>query len=238
VVTLIGGGDTSRYGTSTSAVSRPIVNIRTDGNAIRRGEVFNSVTHLVGSVLATAGLVTLVWVSVRQPDPWKISSFAVYGVTLVALYLFSTLYHALSGRAKAVFRRLDHTSIYLLIAGTYTPFALNPLRGPVGYVLLFVVWALAVVGILQEFLLPRRRRTLSVFLYLLMGWLAVSVAVPLSRGIGLSGMALLLCGGLLYTMGVFFYIREEKMAHGHGVFHLFVLGGSVVHFLVVLMYVA
>ena len=152
---------------------------------MRRGEIFNSVTHLLGSVLATAGLVTLVWVSVRQHNPWKTSSFLVYGVTLVALYLFSTLYHALNGRAKAVFRKLDHTSIYLLIAGTCTPFALNPLRGPVGYALLGVVWALAAIGILQEFLLRRRRRALSVSLYLLMGWLADSVAVPLSRGIGL-----------------------------------------------------
>ena len=206
--------------------------------AMHRGEIFNSVTHLIGSVLATAGLVTLVWVSVRQPDPWRTLSFAVYGITLVELYLFSTLYHALSGRAKAVFRKLDHTSIYLLIAGTYTPFALNPLRGPVGYALLFVVWALAAVGILQEFLLRRRRRALSIFLYLLMGWLALSVAVPLSRGIGLSGMALLVCGGVLYTLGVVFYVREEKMAHSHGVFHLFVLGGSVLHFLVVLLYIA
>jgi len=206
--------------------------------AMHRGEIFNSVTHLIGSVLATAGLVTLVWVSVRQPDPWRTLSFAVYGITLVALYLFSTLYHALSGRAKAVFRKLDHTSIYLLIAGTYTPFALNPLRGPVGYALLCVVWALAAIGILQEFLLRRRRRAFSVFLYLLMGWLALSVAVPLSRGIGLSGMALLVCGGVLYTLGVVFYVREEKMAHSHGVFHLFVLGGSVLHFLVVLLYIA
>ncbi len=206
--------------------------------AIHPGEIFNSLTHLLGSVMATAGFVTLVWVSVRQPDPWKTSSFIVYGVTLVALYVFSTLYHALSGRAKAVFRKLDHTSIYLLIAGTYTPFALNPLRGPVGNVLLGVVWLLALTGITQEFVLRRRRRALSVSLYLLMGWLAVSVAVPLSRRIGPSGMTLLICGGLLYTLGVVFYVLDEKMAHSHGVFHLFVLAGSVVHFMVVFLYIA
>ena len=203
-----------------------------------RGEIFNSVTHLAGSVLAAAGLVTLLFLGGREGDPWKISSFAVYGASLVALYLFSTLYHSLKGRAKAFFRKLDHTSIYLLIAGTYTPFALNPLRGPVGYGLLALVWAIAAIGILQEFLLARRRRALSVTLYLLMGWLALAVVVPLARALGLPGMALLFCGGILYTIGVVFYVLDEKMAHSHGIFHLFVLGGSVAHFLVVLFYVA
>ena len=203
-----------------------------------RGEIFNSVTHLVGSVLAAAGLVALVAIGLREGDPWKIGSFAVYGASLVALYLFSTLYHSLKGRAKAVFRKLDHTSIYVLIAGTYTPFALNPLRGPVGYGLLAVVWALAAAGILQEFLVKHRRRAVSVSLYVLMGWLALSVVVPLFRALGLSGLALLFCGGILYTIGVIFYILDEKMAHSHGIFHLFVLGGSVAHFLVVLFYVA
>jgi hemolysin III len=205
---------------------------------VYRGEIFNSVTHLVGSVLAAAGLVALVAIGLREGDPWKIGSFAVYGASLVALYLFSTLYHSLKGRAKAVFRKLDHTSIYVLIAGTYTPFALNPLRGPVGYGLLAVVWALAAAGILQEFLVKHRRRAVSVSLYVLMGWLALSVVVPLFRALGLSGLALLFCGGILYTVGVIFYILDEKMAHSHGIFHLFVLGGSVAHFLVVLFYVA
>lgn len=203
-----------------------------------RGEIFNSVTHLAGSVLAAAGLVTLLLLGAREGDPWKISSFAVYGASLVALYLFSTLYHSLKGRAKAFFRKLDHTSIYLLIAGTYTPFALNPLRGPVGYGLLALVWAIAAIGILQEFLLKHRRRALSVTLYLLMGWLALAVVVPLARALGLPGMALLFCGGILYTVGVVFYVLDEKMAHSHGIFHLFVLSGSVAHFLVILFYVA
>jgi hemolysin III len=205
---------------------------------VHRGEIFNSTTHLAGSVLATAGLATLVWVGIRERDPWKLGSFLVYGTTLVALYLFSTLYHWLTGPAKAVFRKLDHTSIYLLIAGTYTPFALNPLRGPVGYALLVVVWILALAGILQEFFFRRRLRALSISIYLLMGWLALSVVVPLARALGLHGLALLFCGGILYTVGVVFYIFEEKMAHSHGIFHLFVLGGSIAHFLVVLFYVA
>ena len=205
---------------------------------VHRGEIFNSVTHLAGSILAAAALATLLFLGVREGDPWKLSSFAVYGATLVALYLFSTLYHSLTGRAKAFFRKLDHTSIYLLIAGTYTPFALNPLRGPVGYALLAVVWALAAIGILQEFLFRRRRRAVSVSLYVLMGWLALAVVVPLARALGLSGLALLFCGGILYSVGVVFYVLDERMAHSHGIFHLFVLGGSVAHFLVVFFYVA
>ena len=203
-----------------------------------RGEIFNSVTHLAGSIFAVVGLALLLAAGVRTGDPWKIASFAVYGTTLVALYLFSTLYHGLAGRPKRIFRKLDHTSIYLLIAGTYTPFGLVSLRGPWGYRLLGIVWTLAVAGILQEFLLPRRIRALSVSLYVLMGWLALSVFVPLLRAIGPTGMTWLFTGGILYTTGVFFYVIDEKYAHSHGVFHLFVLGGSVLHFLVVLLFVA
>jgi hemolysin III len=203
-----------------------------------RGEIFNSVTHLVGSVFAFAGLVGLLVTSIPTGDPWKISSFALYGAALVELYLVSTLYHAVRGRAKRVLRRLDHTSIYVLIAGTYTPFALVSLRGSWGYPLLAAVWTLAAVGVLQEFLVRTRIRGLSVSLYLLMGWLALTVFVPLSAAIGSTGMLLLVAGGILYTIGVFFYLVDEKYAHSHGVFHLFVLAGSVLHFFVVLFYVA
>jgi hemolysin III len=207
-------------------------------NLLERGEIFNSVTHLVGSIFAFAGLVGLLVVSVPTGDPWKIGSFALYGTALVELYLVSTLYHAVRGPAKRVFRRLDHTSIYVLIAGTYAPFALVSLRGSWGYPLLAAVWILAAVGVLQEFLVRTRIRGLSVSLYLLMGWLALAVFVPLSAAIGSAGMALLFAGGVLYTIGVFFYLVDEKYAHSHGVFHLFVLAGSVLHFLVVIFYVA
>jgi hemolysin III len=203
-----------------------------------RGEILNSVTHLIGSIFALVGLVGLLVVAIPTGDPWKIGSFAVYGVALVELYLVSTLYHAVRGRAKRIFRRLDHTSIYVLIAGTYTPFALVSLRGRWGFPLLASVWTLAAIGILQEFLLPRRIRGLSVSLYLLMGWLAAAVFFPLRDAIGPAGMAWLVAGGLLYTTGVFFYLADEKYAHSHGVFHLFVLAGSVLHFFVVLLYVA
>jgi hemolysin III len=205
---------------------------------VDRGEIFNSVTHLIGSIFAFAGLVGLLATAVPTRDPWKIASFAIYGVALVELYLVSTLYHAVRGRAKRVFRRLDHTSIYVLIAGTYTPFALVSLRGSWGYPLLAAVWTLAAVGVLQEFLVRKRIRGLSVSLYLLMGWLALTVFVPLRAAIGSAGMLLLVAGGILYTIGVFFYLVDEKYAHSHGVFHLFVLAGSVLHFFVVLFYVA
>src|SRR5712692_1089409 len=119
-----------------------------------RGEIFNSVTHMVGSFFAVAGIVVLLAAGVRTGDPWKIGSFAVYGAALVALYLFSTLYHSLDGRPKRVFRKLDHTSIYVLIAGTYTPFSLVALRGPLGTALLTAVWTLAALRIFQHFLLP------------------------------------------------------------------------------------
>jgi hemolysin III len=203
-----------------------------------RGEIFNSFTHLVGSVFAVVGFAGLLVTAIPTGDPWKITSFVVYGAALVALYLISTLYHGVTGRPKRIFRKLDHTSIYVLIAGTYTPFALVSLRGPSGYVLFGVVWTLAAVGIVQEFLVRRRIRAVSVSLYLLMGWLALAVFVPLRQAIGSSGMTWLFAGGILYTMGVFFYLVDEKYAHSHGIFHLFVLGGSVLHFFAVLLFVA
>jgi hemolysin III len=205
---------------------------------VGRDEIFNSATHLAGSIFAVGGLAALLSTAIRAGDPWKIGSFALYGISMVALYLFSTLYHALSGPAKRVFRKLDHTSIYVLIAGTYAPFALVCLRRAGGVSLFAVVWGLAALGIAQEFLLPKRIRAISVSLYLFMGWLAAAFYLPLLRAIGLNGMAWLLGGGLLYTAGVFFYLVDEKYAHSHGVFHLFVLGGSVLHFVAVLLYVA
>jgi hemolysin III len=205
---------------------------------IVRGEIFNSATHLAGSVFAVAGLVALVSTSVRSGDPRRIASFAVYGVSLVALYLFSTLYHGLSGPAKRIFRKLDHTSIYVLIAGTYSPFALVSLRRSGGAGLLVLVWLLAAAGIAQEFMLAKRLRALSVSLYLFMGWLAAAFFFPLLRAIGPWGMGWLAAGGLLYSAGVFFYLVDERYAHSHGVFHLFVLGGSILHFIVVLFFVA
>lgn len=203
-----------------------------------QGERFNSISHLVGAVLAVAGAAALITGASLQGDPWRIVSFSIYGAMLIALYLASTLYHALRGRAKAVFQKLDHCSIYLLIAGSYTPFALVSLRGPWGWSLLGVVWSLALLGIVQEVWLARGARVLSLVIYLLMGWLALVAVVPLWEALGPDGFAWLAAGGALYTLGVGFYATDHKLRHGHGIWHLFVLGGSTCHFFTLLFYVA
>ena len=202
------------------------------------GERFNSITHLVGAVLAVAGAAALITSASLKGDPWRIVGFSVYGAMLVALYLASTLYHALRGRAKAVFHKLDHCSIYLLIAGSYTPFALVSLQGPWGWSLLGVVWALAALGIVQEIWLASGTRALSLVIYVLMGWLALVAVVPLWQALGPAGFAWLATGGALYTLGIAFYANDHRLRHAHGIWHLFVLGGSTCHFFTLLLYVA
>lgn len=202
------------------------------------GERFNSISHLVGAVLALVGATVLITQSALLADPWKIVAFSVYGAMLVALYLASTLYHALRGRAKAVFQKLDHCSIYLLIAGSYTPFALVSLRGPWGWSLLGAVWTLAVLGIVQEVWLARGARVLSLVIYVLMGWLALVAVVPLWQALTPAGFAWLAAGGACYTLGIAFYATDHKLRHGHGIWHLFVLAGSTCHFVTMALYVA
>ena len=202
------------------------------------GERFNSISHLVGAVLAVAGAAVLITSAALQGDPWRIVGFSVYGAMLVALYMASTLYHALRGRAKNVFRKLDHCSIYLLIAGSYTPFALVSLQGPWGWSLLGVVWSLAALGIAQEIWLARGARLLSLTIYVLMGWLALVAVVPLWQALGPAGFAWLAAGGAFYTLGVAFYATDHRLRHGHGIWHLFVLAGSACHFFTLLFYVA
>ena len=203
-----------------------------------RGERFNGITHLVGAALALAGLAVLVTVAARQGDPWKIVSFSLYGATLFMLYGFSTLYHSLRGRAKAIFRRFDHLAIYLLIAGTYTPFALVTLRGGWGWSLFAVIWGLAVVGMALEYLPRKGPRILPVVIYLGMGWLALVALRPLWQALPLMGFVWLVVGGLCYTVGVVFYSLDEKLRHAHGIWHLFVLAGSISHYLAIYFYVA
>jgi hemolysin III len=200
------------------------------------GERFNSITHLVGAPLAIAGMAVLVVLASLQGDPWKIVSFSVYGATLLLLYLSSTLYHSLRGKAKAVFRKLDHAAIYLLIAGTYTPFTLVTLRGGWGWSLFGAVWGLAILGIVLDSLPRKGRRILPIVIYLLMGWLVVIALRPLVRALPVGGMVWLGAGGLLYTTGIAFYLADKKLRHAHGVWHLFVLGGSVTHYLAILLY--
>lgn len=203
-----------------------------------RGERFNGISHLIGAVLALAGLALLVTSAARQADAWKIVSFSLYGATLFLLYGFSTLYHSLRGRAKAIFRRLDHLAIYLLIAGTYTPFALVTLRGGWGWSLFGVIWGLAIAGMLLEYLPRQGPRILPVVIYLLMGWLALIALRPLIQALAPAGLAWLVAGGLFYTVGVLFYALDARLRHAHGVWHLFVLAGSVSHYFAVLFYVA
>jgi hemolysin III len=201
------------------------------------GERFNSISHLVGAGLALAGAIVLVTLAARLGDPWKIVSFSIYGAMLVALYVFSTIYHSVRGRAKNILRKLDHCAIYLLIAGTYTPFALVSLRGTWGWWLLGIVWSLALFGIVQELMLGKRTRVLSLILYVLMGWLALVAVVPLWHALTPPGFAWLLAGGALYTGGLLFYATDHKLRHGHGMWHLCVVSGSGCHFYTILHYV-
>lgn len=202
------------------------------------GERFNSITHTVGAALAAVGGVLLIVLAARSGDVWKVVSFSIYAATLLALYLSSTLYHSLRGAAKDFWRTLDYCAIYLLIAGSYTPFTLVTLRGPWGWWLFGVVWTLALVGIAQEIWYARGARLLSLLIYVMMGWLAVIGARPLIAALSWNGFLWLAAGGVLYTGGIVFYATDHKLRHGHGVWHLFVLGGSICHFGAVLLYVA
>lgn len=197
----------------------------------------NSITHLAGTCLSLAGFVVLIVFAGKQGDPWKIVSFSIYGITLVVLYLFSTLYHSIRGTSKKIFQKIDHSAIYLLIAGSYTPFALVTLRGAWGWSIFGVIWGLALFGILQEALLAPGRRILSVVIYLLMGWLAIVVIRPLARALPGAGMAWLVAGGIFYTVGVIFFALDKKISFGHEIFHLFVLAGSTCHYFTILLYV-
>ena len=202
------------------------------------GERFNGGTHLMGAVLAATGAIVLVVIAARAGDAWKIVSFSIYGVLLFALYAISTLYHSIRGRAKNVFRKLDHCSIYLLIAGTYTPFTLITLRGAWGWSLFGVIWGLAVIGIVQEAWLARGARILSLIIYFVMGWLGMIAVTPLIAALTPAGFAWLAAGGVLYTVGIIFYALDETLRYGHGIWHLFVLAGSASHYVALLRYVA
>jgi hemolysin III len=202
------------------------------------GERFNSITHVVGAALAAAGGVLLIVVGALSGDPWKIVSFSVYAAMLLTLYVTSSLYHSVRGAAKEVLQKMDHCAIYLLIAGTYTPFTLVTLRGAWGWSLFGVVWALAVFGIVQEIWYAKGARVLSLVIYVMMGWLAVLGIAPLVAALGWPGFTWLAAGGVLYTGGIVFYALDQKVRHGHGIWHLFVLGGSICHYVTVLVYVA
>ena len=201
------------------------------------GERFNSISHLIGALLAAIGSIILITMATRVGDPWKIVSVSIYGATLLALYVCSTLYHSARGMSKTTLRKFDHCAIYLLIAGSYTPFALVSLRDKWGWPLFAVVWALAVFGIAQELWLKSVSRKLSLVIYILMGWISLAAIMPLIAALGWQGFAWLAAGGVLYTGGMVFYVNDHRIRHGHGVWHLFVLGGSACHFVAVAGYV-
>lgn len=202
-----------------------------------KGEWFNSISHLIGAALALVGLMLLVVLAARQGDPWKIVSFSIYGTTLLLLYTFSALYHSSHGKAKKVFRKFDHLSIYLLIAGTYTPFSLITLRGGWGWSIFGAIWCLAILGIVLDSLPQKGQRVLPLIIYIFMGWFILIALKPLLRALPLMGFAWLLLGGVFYTIGVVFYALDERVRHFHGIWHLFVLAGSLSHYFTVLFYV-
>lgn len=201
------------------------------------GERFNAWTHLGGAVLALAGTLWLLASAIESDDPWKVVSVTIYGTTLVLLYAISTIYHSVRGRPKQVLRTLDHLSIYLLIAGSYTPFCLITLRGAWGWSLFGVVWSLAVVGILLETLQKPGPRILSVVLYAVMGWAVLAAIKPLLTNLGPAGFFWLAGGGVLYTLGIVFFAFDKRFRHWHGIWHLFVLAGSTFHFIAIRLYV-
>lgn len=200
-------------------------------------EVASSVVHGIGIVLSMAGLALLVVLAARYGDARDVLASAVYGVTLVLLYTASTLYHAVPvPAAKPILRTLDHIAIYLLIAGTYTPFTLIALPGAWGWSLFGAVWTLAALGSALELGVLKRYRKLSVLLYVAMGWVGMVAFRPLMAHLQTGGMLLLIAGGLAYTLGVPFYLWRRLPYH-HSVWHAFVLAGSVLHYLAVLLYV-
>lgn len=200
-------------------------------------EVFNAVSHGVGACLSVVGMVLMILRSVQQGSGKMVFCSVLYGAALLLLYVMSTLYHSFpQGRAKRVLRVMDHISIYVLIAGTYTPFTLITLAGPLGYTLFAVIWALALLNIVLNAVSLDRFRKWSMICYAGMGWLCVIAMPAIVREVGMGGMALLLGGGIAYTVGIVFYSRK-RVYFAHCLWHLFVLGGSVLHFFATYSYV-
>ncbi|MCP5455195.1 MAG: hemolysin III family protein [Thermotogae bacterium] len=200
-------------------------------------EVANSIIHGFGMLFSLAALVLMIIFSALEGTAWHVVSTSIFGVTLLLLYTSSTLYHALTNRkAKNLFEIFDHSSIYLLIAGTYTPFTLVTLRGPLGWTIFGIVWGMAVLGILFKIFFVKRFVFLSTLIYIIMGWMIIIGINPLMQNIDPNGIFWLVTGGILYTLGTVFYIWRKFRYH-HAVWHLFVLAGSFCHFWCVLFYV-
>lgn len=208
------------------------------------GEKFNTFSHLIAAIISIPGLIYLVSLALETGDPWKIISVSIYGVSLVLLYISSTLCHGHSGRYEAFFEKMDHLAIYLLIAGTYTPYMLVTLRGVWGWSMLAAVWSLAVIGIIidvwpksKEDMVKEPNRIIQLFIYLIMGWMIVIALGPLIDNLASNGVALLALGGILYSIGVVFFILSDRFKYAHGIWHLFVIGGSLSHYISISAYV-
>jgi hemolysin III len=200
-------------------------------------ELLHASTHGIGVVLSIAGLAVLVAFAAMNGNGWHVVSSSIYGATLVLMYSASTLYHGVwHQRAKALLQKIDHAAIYLLIAGTYTPFMLVNLREQGGWILFSVVWFLAVTGVILEMTGWRPFKRISLGIYLGMGWLVLFVFKPLVEQVSTGGLVLLVLGGLAYSLGALFYIQKGRKYH-HAIWHLFVLAGSVLHYFAVLFYV-
>ncbi|HEY9006805.1 MAG TPA: hemolysin III family protein [Ohtaekwangia sp.] len=196
---------------------------------LHREELANAITHGLGALLASAALVLLVVFSILKGSVWHVVSFSVFGATMVMLYLASTLYHSIQNeRAKVFFRKVDHMSIYLLIAGTYTPFCLT-LQNWVGWTMFGLIWGCAVAGIVLKIFFTGKKELLSTILYIVMGWLGIIIFKQLYDAIPLTSFMFLLLGGVFYTTGTYFFIKD-KIRYFHSIWHLFVLAGSTAHF--------
>lgn len=202
----------------------------------RREEVANAITHGIGTVLSIAALVLLIVFSSLKGTPWHIVSFTIYGASMLILYLNSTLVHSFrEGKVKDLFEIFDHSSIYLYIAGSYTPFMLVAIRGPLGWSLFGIVWGFAILGCFFKAYFVKRFLFMSTIFYILMGWMIVVAWVPLTAAIPSGGIMLLALGGIMFTLGTVFYVWRGFPYH-HAIWHLFVLAGSILHFFSVFLY--
>ena len=204
------------------------------------GEKLNSITHLVGAVLALIGFGALLTIGIQEHDPRLMVSFIIFGFTLVLLYTMSTLYHSFHPpKLKKIFQKLDHVAIYLLIAGTYTPYMLVSLHEHNGVLMLSFVWGMALIGLLLDIFVPKRIEWLQIMIYLVMGWVCTLNYAELQQTVPAAGMFFLTVGGVAYTVGVIFYVLDtfNKLRHAHGIWHLFVLFGSGCHFISIAGYV-
>ncbi|MGX4685965.1 PAQR family membrane homeostasis protein TrhA [Vagococcus sp. JNUCC 83] len=199
-------------------------------------EVFNAITHGIGTGLSIAGLVLLIIKGAQMHSPIRIVSYSIFGASMILLFLFSTLFHSLIfTKARKVFQVFDHSSIYLLIAGSYTPYSLVTIGGKLGWTMFIIIWVLAISGIVYKSIFLQKRGKADYFLYILMGWLCVIAIKPLYEGLGFNGLLLLVLGGVSYTAGTFFYSKQH-LKFMHVIWHLFVLAGAIFIFFSVYLY--